>query len=210
MSGISNDEWKELNKETSNVLHNLINFFADDVGGCLDGSIASCALTATDAIPGGKLAKSLGKIFGKLGKAIDKARNSFAKYQERCNSFVPGTQVMMADGTRKPIEGVEVGDMVLATDPVTGQTEARPVVALITSEGDENLVEITIDTDGPHGDKTGIVIATDNHPLWLEDQAHWFNAKDLRAGMLVRTSAHGDGLAVRKGDHSIPLCRPLR
>ena len=37
----------------------------------------------------------------------------------RCHSFVPGTQVAMADGTYKPIEEV------LATDPETGETRAE-------------------------------------------------------------------------------------
>ncbi|MED7923703.1 hypothetical protein SMD20_05655 [Nonomuraea sp. LP-02] len=41
----------------------------------------------------------------------------------------------MADGTEKPIEDVEVGDKVQATDPVSGRTEAKPVTALIAGEG---------------------------------------------------------------------------
>ncbi|WP_433517740.1 Hint domain-containing homing endonuclease [Nonomuraea sp. CA-143628] len=36
------------------------------------------------------------------------------------NSFVPGTKVLMADGSAKPIEGVKIGDQVVAADPVTG------------------------------------------------------------------------------------------
>ena len=38
------------------------------------------------------------------------------------NSFTPGTLVLMADGSTKPIEDVETGDKVLATDPETGET----------------------------------------------------------------------------------------
>ena len=51
------------------------------------------------------------------------------------NSFVPGTKVVMADGSSKPIEEVELGDYVLATDPETGQTVSRKVVATVTGEG---------------------------------------------------------------------------
>jgi len=39
-----------------------------------------------------------------------------------CNSFVPGPPVLMADGTTKPIEYIAVGDLVLATIEMTGQT----------------------------------------------------------------------------------------
>ncbi|MFE7751400.1 Hint domain-containing homing endonuclease [Streptomyces sp. NPDC057428] len=35
------------------------------------------------------------------------------------DSFTPGTRVLMADGTSKAIEDVDIGDEVLATDPET-------------------------------------------------------------------------------------------
>ncbi|WP_455432609.1 golvesin C-terminal-like domain-containing protein [Streptosporangium canum] len=105
------------------------------------------------------------------------------------NSFVPGTEVLMADGTRKPIEEVKVGDEVLATDPETGTTEAKPVTALIIGEGDKNLVQITVDTDGKKGDKTGLVTATDKHPFWAPELHEWVDAKDLLPGTWIRTSA---------------------
>lgn len=44
------------------------------------------------------------------------------------NSFVPGTGVLMADGTTKPIKDVRVGDQVLSADPET-RWIARPSVA---------------------------------------------------------------------------------
>ncbi|MFE7455797.1 polymorphic toxin-type HINT domain-containing protein [Streptomyces sp. NPDC057554] len=68
------------------------------------------------------------------------------------NSFVPGTLVVMADGTRKPIEDVKLGDKVLATDPKTGETTAQPVVATILGDGAKNLVKVTVRTgDAPPG-----------------------------------------------------------
>jgi Hom_end-associated Hint len=53
------------------------------------------------------------------------------------NSFTPETHVLMADGSSKEIEDVVVGNKVLATDPETGRTEAREVVALIAGEGEK-------------------------------------------------------------------------
>lgn len=62
------------------------------------------------------------------------------------NSFVPGTRVLMADGTSKPIENVKTGDKVLATDPETGEQGPRTVLATIVGTGAKTLVEITVDT----------------------------------------------------------------
>ncbi|WP_179271933.1 polymorphic toxin-type HINT domain-containing protein [Actinomadura meyerae] len=128
----------------------------------------------------------------------------------RCSSsFVPGTDVLMADGTRKPIEDVKVGDKVLATDPETGKTRAQPVLGTITSKGDKNLVQITVNADAPalgwtEGDtpepttatpllkkpKSGVLIATDTHPFWVGGDINaWVEAADLKPGMWLRSSA---------------------
>jgi len=82
-----------------------------------------------------------------------------------CNSFVPDTLVVMADGTTKPIKDIKPGDQVLATDPVTGNTQAEPVTALIVEDHeDKTLVDITI-TDDTHVTQPGTIITTDYHPL---------------------------------------------
>ncbi|WP_433365244.1 polymorphic toxin-type HINT domain-containing protein [Streptosporangium sp. CA-115845] len=112
-----------------------------------------------------------------------------------CNSFVPGTTVLMADGSRVPIEEVRIGDEVLATDPETGRTSARPVVATIVGEGDKHLVEVTVDTDGSRGDAVGTVVATDNHPFWVDDRGQWIDAADLKTGDSLLTP-DGDRLTV--------------
>ncbi|GIH22787.1 hypothetical protein Aph01nite_10970 [Acrocarpospora phusangensis] len=111
------------------------------------------------------------------------------------NSFVPGTGVLMADGSHKPIQEVRLGDEVLATDPETGESTARPVVATIVGEGDRHLVEITVDTDGARGAGTGLVVATGNHPFWVDDRGLWIEAADLEIGDTLRTPA-GARLAV--------------
>jgi hypothetical protein len=102
------------------------------------------------------------------------------------NSFTAGTPVLLADGSRKPIDEVQVGDQVLATDPVTGRTEAKPVVGLIVGEGRKNLVEITVDT----GDPAGTIIATDGHPFWVDSENRWVDAKDLKPGFRLETADH--------------------
>lgn len=105
------------------------------------------------------------------------------------NSFVPGTKVVMADGSTKAIEDVKVGDKVLVTDPETGRTTVRTVTAEIRGEGLKHLVEVTVDTDGDQGDETASVTATDGHPFWVEELGAWIDATDLKAGEWLRTSA---------------------
>ncbi len=105
-----------------------------------------------------------------------------------CNSFVPGTKVVMADGSTKAIKDVKVGDKVLATDPETGKTTVETVTAEIKGEGLKHLVKVTVDTDGDQGDETASVTATDGHPFWVEALDAWIDATDLQAGEWLRTS----------------------
>jgi RHS repeat-associated protein len=115
-----------------------------------------------------------------------------AKQLRRCagsNSFVAGTGVLMADGTVIPIEDVDVGDVVLATDPQTGDTKPQIVTATIHGAGQKTLVELTVDLDGPAGDREATIVATDMHPIWAVDRGLWLDAGELRAGQLLRTAA---------------------
>ncbi|MEV4675608.1 MULTISPECIES: polymorphic toxin-type HINT domain-containing protein [Actinomadura] len=107
----------------------------------------------------------------------------------RPSSFMPGTAVLMADGSTKPIDKIKVGDKVLATDPTTGKTAPQPVLATISRTGAKHLVRLTVDTDGDHGDKTGTLVATDNHPFWVPAAGKWIDAGKLKPGTWLRTSA---------------------
>ncbi|MBE1875860.1 polymorphic toxin-type HINT domain-containing protein [Myceligenerans pegani] len=104
-----------------------------------------------------------------------------------CNSFLPGTMVLLADGTRKPIEDLQPGDEVLAAGERTGDgAGGRLVTAHITGGGEKTLVTVTIQDDD--GDKQRIV-ATDGHPFWNPEKEIWIDAVDLRSGDWLRTSA---------------------
>ncbi|MFJ8233564.1 ricin-type beta-trefoil lectin domain protein [Streptomyces sp. NPDC094448] len=105
------------------------------------------------------------------------------------NSFTPGTLVLMADGSTKPIEEVRTGDRVVATDPETGETAVERVTAEITGRGEKNLVDIVIDTDGRKGSATAEITATDGHPFWVPELREWIDATDLSAGDWLRTGA---------------------
>jgi RHS repeat-associated protein len=102
-----------------------------------------------------------------------------------CHSFLPGTKVLLADGSTKPIEDVDTGDLVLATDPETGETVARTAVAAITTEYDKDFTVLTITTDdGPER-----LVATDTHPFWVPESDAWIDAGDLLPGQWLRTSS---------------------
>jgi len=110
------------------------------------------------------------------------------------NSFTPGTPVLMADGTTKPIEDIDLGDKVLATDPETDETRAKTVTTEITGQGTKHLVKVTIDTDADRGTATATVTATDGHPFWVPELDKWADAKDLKPGQWLKT---GSGTLVR-------------
>ncbi|OKJ02807.1 hypothetical protein AMK18_11460 [Streptomyces sp. CB01249] len=188
------------------------------------GALGACGATAVNIISSavggivGKLAKKygvpwkwkkaaeLGKRLWNLGdKLISGVKNWLSKsklasklMRSSCNSFVPGTEVLMADGTTKTIEKVKIGDKVLATDPESGETKAREVTAEIKGQGLKHLVKVTIDTDGDKGDDAASVTATDGHPFWVPELHAWIAATDLKVGEQLSTSTGGlvqiDGL----------------
>ncbi|MFD1372710.1 polymorphic toxin-type HINT domain-containing protein, partial [Actinoplanes sichuanensis] len=150
----------------------------------LDGAISAAqgdwvgaGLSATSLIPG------LGMASGGV-KLVDKLRELkrlFDKVGAACgggNSFTPDTLVLLGDGGTKPIREIRVGDEVLASDPVRGVTEPKPVTALITGSGDKDLVDVSI------GD--GTVTATAAHRFWSAERRDWVAASRLGSGQWLR------------------------
>ncbi|MER7501442.1 DNRLRE domain-containing protein [Nonomuraea pusilla] len=118
------------------------------------------------------------------------------------SSFVPGTKVLLANGSRKAIDQLKIGDQVVATDPATGRTAARPVLKTITSKGVKRLVSITVDVDGDQGNETGTVVATDRHPIWVPAYDRWTDAGQLKPGMWLQTSA-GTHVQITAIEHEV-------
>lgn len=108
------------------------------------------------------------------------------------NSFAPGTRVLLADGSTRPIEQVTPGVQVRATDPATGRTTAEPVLARITGTGQKQLDQLAI-TDGQH---TATVTATAGHPFWDPVQRAWVAAGDLRPGTALASLPGSDPVHV--------------
>jgi RHS repeat-associated protein len=113
------------------------------------------------------------------------------------NSFVAGTKILMADGTSKAIEEIRVGELVIATNPDTGLTEAKPVTATIVSHGWKDLVQVRLAPTGDRGSAT--VVATDEHPFWSVAEREWVDAGDLLPGdqVLTRVGAPSTVASIR-------------
>ena len=86
--------------------------------------------------------------------------------------FVAGTEVLLADGTSKAIEDVVIGDLVLAADPETGETHAKPVVDTYVHEDVETWQVET---------SSGTVTSTAEHPFWVDGRG-WTPVRELQPG----------------------------
>ncbi|UWM49135.1 polymorphic toxin-type HINT domain-containing protein [Streptomyces carpaticus] len=169
----------------------LLSFVPDFEGAmnCIkDINWIDCGGLALDIVPLGRIVKlGVRKLDPDLFRAIS---------NDKCNSFVPGTRVLLADGSAKPIEELEVGNEVLATDPETGESSARAVTAELSSFGEKSLVSLVLQTD--EGEES--VVATAAHPFWDADLSSWVDAGDIDRGTSLLT-ASGNTTQVH-GTHS--------
>ncbi|MFF0374011.1 polymorphic toxin-type HINT domain-containing protein [Actinoplanes missouriensis] len=113
----------------------------------------------------------------------------------RClHSFDPDTQVLLADGSHKAIEDVEVGDKVTATDPATGETTGRAVTTLHRNQ-DTDLVDLTVRAGDGEADT---LRTTAHHPFWNDSTGAWTDAADLKPGDVLRTAEDSGTVVVQK------------
>ena len=106
-----------------------------------------------------------------------------------CNSFTGDTQVLMADGTTKPISQVKVGDKITNAQPDSPTTQADTVTAVHITLTDRNYDQVTIAT--PAGPKT--ITSTAEHLYWDTTTHTWTRADNLNVGDQLDTP--GDGHA---------------
>ncbi|MDL2081280.1 polymorphic toxin-type HINT domain-containing protein [Streptomyces sp. GXMU-J15] len=172
-------------------------------------SLASAIPVAGNAIGAARIARKAGKQVDEAldgGAALNKAERTEsavpdapappkekvpepAPQPKGCpspSSFVPGTRVLMADGTTKPIEEIRKGDRVLAANPDDSEPRPREVTRPITSKGEKKLVRVTVTNKDT---RKSSLTATENHPFWVRNTGKWTKATDLRPGQWLRTSA---------------------
>jgi RHS repeat-associated protein len=192
---------------------NVAGSFAGGIAGKLLGKYGK----PWDWAKGWKLVKRVTGLINKLingvkelwesSKTLSKAKNKLAVAQEKLQSFIskgqcthsflPGTKILLADGSTKNIEDVALGDKVVVTDPETGETTVRPVAGTIVTEDDKHFVDLTITTNNS---KSAALISTTTHPFWVPSENRWIEAGDLKPGMTLRTPS-GDTVTLTATRH---------
>lgn len=114
------------------------------------------------------------------------AANTESTLARTClRSFAGDKLVLMADGTKKAIEYIEVGDRVVATDPETGERVNRKVTRVWVH--DDTVLDLVVDGD--------VITTTEDHPFWSVTDHAFERADQLAAGEVVLGDA-GRQLAV--------------
>lgn len=155
-------------------------------------TLVGCGLAVAGVLPVGKL-----KLLKKAEEGVEAIAEASraGKVAAKClKCFLPGTKVLMAGGSTKNIESVEVGDQVVSTDPATGITGSRTVTDRIVTEHDKHFNDLTLETSH----QTEHLTATNEHPFWSPSAGNWVRADRLTAGTTLRTV---DGTTVTVRDN---------
>ncbi|MGN9784927.1 RHS repeat-associated core domain-containing protein [Nonomuraea sp. ZG12] len=140
------------------------------------------------------------RLTGGIGRGVKNVLRAGKRGAKSCSSFVPGTKVLMADGTIKSIEDVRVGDRVVATDADTGKSSPEKVAALIAGRAAKNLVQISVEQPLSASGAKSSLVATENHRFWVPKADNWMEAGRLEVGMslLTVTGEHVEIAAIKK------------
>ena len=139
------------------------------VTGLAFGAVGKIAGKAVKAVKVARTAKKAGKV-----KKTSKVCSALTRITGKSFCFVAGTEVLTDRGL-VPIEEIQVGDLVWAENPDTGEKALKPVLQLFVSETHE-LVRLLIEDE--------IILATPGHPFHVKGKG-WVQAFDLEPGDLV-------------------------
>lgn len=160
-----------------------------------EADILACVMTLLNFLPVGKAIKAI-KAIPAVVRAVEKIVTFMASKGKKfpvaappgCfTSFAGTTPVLMADGSQTPIQDIDVGDEVVATDPVAGKQVARSVTHVWVHEDD--LYEFEVNGE--------LIVTTEDHPFWSATDGMWEGTADLAYGERVLT-ADGRTLAVTR------------
>ncbi|MFJ3233392.1 RICIN domain-containing protein [Streptomyces sp. NPDC086787] len=111
---------------------------------------------------------------------IERSARLSEEFRAACetNSFPGTTEVLMADGSRRPISQVGVGDRLAAMDPATGRLQTQQVTDTFKHDT-QRLVDITVAGGGK-------LASTAGHRFYVVDRG-WTLVSDLHVGDRLRT-----------------------
>ncbi len=115
-----------------------------------------------------------------------KAEADTPETPKKCNSFPAETRVLMADGSSKAISEVHDGDIVMATDPQTGETRPETVTTTITTPDDKDFTDLTLTDDANPRGPPATITSTHHHPYWSDTRHQWVDAGELTPGEHLR------------------------
>ena len=148
---------------------------------------AKTGLKATLKAAGKVVAKSATKALGKMAfkklskQALKSSIDDVAKkLLKTCvfACFPAGTLIQTEHGT-KPIEDIQIGDLVWAYDEDTDTTALQPVVDIMENETDHTISLYT---------EYEVIETTALHPFYTQDG--WKDASELKAGDKIKTQSH--------------------
>ncbi|MFF3841185.1 polymorphic toxin-type HINT domain-containing protein [Streptomyces sp. NPDC001930] len=175
----------------------------DDFVQCSKGSVSGCLWAASNFIPGKKIADAVDliraldaamntgvgvadayralknldldpQIMASITREVNLVEDALAACTT--NSFLGETPVVMADGSTRPISGVQIGDLVLAADPDSGEHRGMRVSSTFRHET-KDLVEVRL-VDG------SAMVTTPGHKVHVVGRG-WTLAMHLRPDDLV-------------------------
>ena len=174
----------------------LSRFLADKLG--LRGwgrNIFIWGITAVITAAAAVIGYFIGPYIAKMGKA---AVNSLKKALIKSACFVAGTQILTKDG-HTSIENIQIGDLVWAENPETGEKGLKPVVRVFINETD-TLVSIFTET--------GEIITTEEHPFWVLGKG-WTRASELTSNdifiMQNGLTIQARGISIKKVSNPIKV-----
>ncbi|MFD5321353.1 polymorphic toxin-type HINT domain-containing protein [Streptomyces sp. NPDC127098] len=155
----------------------------NDLKDCVGRDWVACGMLVASVATGGS---GRGVILAAryADEAVDAARYVDDAASCARHSFLAGTDVLMADGSRRNIEDLEIGDAILATDPETGETKPHTITSTIITDSDKEFTKLTLrDAEGVNQ----TIVATSHHPFWNVTDETWTNASELTPGSVLRT-----------------------
>ena len=102
----------------------------------------------------------------------------------------------MGDGTKKPIQDIQPGDQVIATNPETGQQETKTVTH--THVHNDTVTDLVIDGE--------TITTTEDHPFWSVTDHQYEPANQLAPGEQV-LAANGHTMTVAREDFEAAVKR---
>jgi len=136
----------------------------------------ACGMTAIGVVPVGRVAKAA-KVAFAIRHADEAARagEDVAETMAKMCSFGAATVVLMADGSKKLIKDISVGDKILATDPETGEQAAKTVEHVWIHN--DTVLDLVVDGE--------VITTTEDHPFWSVTDRRFERADELAAGEKV-------------------------